>query len=99
KDASDERYWFSARKRSPKGWAISHRITSAFETGDQPVGAGMPAKKPEQAIPSLHRCKDPTASLNIIDLNPRQTHATTGPHRFKTPESGAFPAIKPCSVV
>ncbi|PLU93085.1 hypothetical protein CXG52_24325 [Pseudomonas plecoglossicida] len=31
KDASDERYWFSARQRSPKGWAISHRDSAWLE--------------------------------------------------------------------
>ncbi|GJB84043.1 hypothetical protein KAM380_085080 [Aeromonas caviae] len=46
KDASDERYWFSARQRSPKGWAISHRNIAAVESCAVPVGAGKPAKKP-----------------------------------------------------
>ncbi|MGN2384492.1 hypothetical protein, partial [Pseudomonas juntendi] len=48
---------------------------------------------------SLHGCKDPTASLNIIDRTSRQTHAATGPHRFNPPETGAFPALQPLSVV
>ena len=30
KDASDERYLFSARQRSPKGWVISHRGMRPF---------------------------------------------------------------------
>ncbi|MEW5610136.1 hypothetical protein, partial [Pseudomonas juntendi] len=48
---------------------------------------------------SLHGCKDPTASLNIIDRTSRQTHAATGPHRFNPPKTGAFPALQPLSVV
>ncbi|PLU86795.1 hypothetical protein CXG45_02505 [Pseudomonas plecoglossicida] len=64
-----------------------------------PTGSASAEGVSDSAGPSLHRCKDPTASLNIIDLNPRQTHAATGPHRFQPPKTGAFPAIKPCSVV
>ncbi|PLU84085.1 hypothetical protein CXG44_28105, partial [Pseudomonas plecoglossicida] len=60
--ASDERYWFSARKRSPKGWAISHRYSTVAETCGVPVRAGLPAMRSEQATQNAQMKDNPGTS-------------------------------------